>query len=142
MSIIIFAITEAMAVFEVCIVTVILYKQLCFLSPFARTNPAFEEEEEEEGEENSVSVTPTGSTEALTKGKTSAKPPPVSREHPPAQPQRPVERSELDSEEDSQLSEEESESEPESVAPPEKVTINNRFLHTKPAFTRASFEVQ
>ena len=28
MSIIIFAITEAMAVFEVCIVTVILYKQL------------------------------------------------------------------------------------------------------------------
>ena len=79
-----------------------------------------------------MSVTPPGSTEALTRERTAAKPPPVPRQTPAKQQQRPVEPSEMDSEEDSQLSEDESESEPESVAPPEQVTKKNRFLPKQP----------
>jgi len=77
-----------------------------------------------------VSVTPPRSTEALTRERITAKPPAASRKT-PAKPQRPVEPSELDSEEDSELSEGESESEPESVPRPEQVLIRNEVSRRK-----------
>ena len=93
-----------------------------------RTNPAYEEDEEED-DESVVSVTPTGSTEALTRGRApAAKPPPASRKT-SAKPQRPVEPpAEMESDEDSELSEDASESEPESVQPPQQVTMRNQTL--------------
>jgi len=77
-----------------------------------------------------VSVTPSRSTEALTRERITAKPPAASRKT-PAKPQRPVEPSELDSEEDSELSEGESESEPESIPRPEQVLIRNEVSRRK-----------
>lgn len=77
-----------------------------------------------------VSVTPPGSTEALTRERITAKPPLASRKT-PTKPQRPVEPSELDCEEDSELSEGVSESEPESVPQPEQVSIRNEVSRKK-----------
>lgn len=71
-----------------------------------------------------ASVTPPRSTEALTRERIAAKPPPAPRMT-FAKAQRPAEPSELGSEEDSELSEGESESEPESVPQPEQVKVRN-----------------
>lgn len=102
-------------------------------------NPAYHEEEEEEGEEDEsvASVTPPRSTEALTRERIAAKPPPAPRMT-FAKAQRPAEPSELGSEEDSELSEGESESEPESVPQPEQTRHSAAQVPTVAVMSEAS----
>ncbi|KAL9955884.1 hypothetical protein ACROYT_G037281 [Oculina patagonica] len=102
-----------------------------------QTNPAYEEDEEED-DESVVSVTPTGSTEALTRGRAPAARPPPAPRRTPAKPQRPVEPPEEDSEEDSELSEDVSESEPESVPQPQQTRHSAAQVPTVAVMSEAS----
>lgn len=99
--------------------------------PFpASTNPAYEEEEEKEEDDESLSsATSQRSTVGLMRSKGTPKPPSATKRT-PAPPQRIQEPqrdqlSDEESEEESEVSGEETETEPESVAPPVQVTIED-----------------